>query len=42
MLDRLDNCGILCCDLTVNRVIDNTLTVKDSNQFHGNDITADL
>ena len=42
MLDRLDKCGILCCDLTVNRVIDKTLTVENSNQFHGNDITTDL
>ena len=35
MLDRLDKCGILCCDLTVNRVIDKTLAVENSNQFHG-------
>ena len=42
MLDRLDKRGILCCDLTVNRVVDKTLAVENSNQFHGNDITADL
>ena len=42
IVDRLDKRGILCCDLTVNRVIDKTLTVENSNQFHGNDITTDL
>lgn len=42
MLDRLGKRGILCCDLTVNRVVDKTLAVENSNQFHGNDITADL
>ena len=30
MLDRLDKRGILCCDLTVNRVVDKTLAAMTS------------